>query len=87
MNESTLTTSWMWIFDGQIRGLRIDTDRGLLQWHDNFECACVDDEGSFAEQTLADYLAQGAPAVVGELPADVLAEISAATTALETQCL
>ena len=60
MNKSTLTTSWMWIFDGQIHGLHIDTDRGLLQWHDNFECACVDDEGSFANKTLADYLAQGA---------------------------
>jgi hypothetical protein len=83
MYEPNLTTSWMWTFEGQIRGLRIDTDRGLLQWHDNFECACVDDEGSFAEQTLAEYLAQGAPAVVGELPTDVRDELAATTAALE----
>lgn len=87
MNKSSLNTSWMWTFEGQIRGLRIDTERALLQWHDNFECACVDDEGSFAEQTLAEYHAQGAPAVVGEIPGDVLDEIATAAAALEARRL
>jgi hypothetical protein len=81
MSGQKLPNAWMWTYDGEIRGLRINIDRGLLQWHDSVECHCADD-GSAAEQTLTEYVTRGVPAGLGEVPADVLAEVNASVAAL-----
>lgn len=84
MSEQTLPNAWMWTYDGEIRGLRIHINRGLLQWHDSVECHCADD-GSAAEQTLAEYEERGVPAGLGDVPDDVLAEVNTSVAALLTR--
>lgn len=81
MSEQTLPTAWMWTWNGQIRGLRLDPDQALLHWHDNIECHCPDD-GSAAEQTAAGYLRDGIPPGLGDLPDDVQAELETTLAAL-----
>ncbi len=73
-----LTTAWMWKDDdGEVWGLTIDRDKGLLEWADSIGCACGD---SFAQQTIADYARHGPR--YGNPPADVRAEIDASLQAL-----
>ena len=82
MSQPTLQTSWMWTYNGEIRGLHIDTEGGRLLWYDNVECLCADD-GSLAEQTIAEYGQQAVPGIVGDVPADVLAELAVTVAALQ----
>lgn len=84
MNEKNLPNAWMWTYEGEIRGLRINLDSGVLQWHDGIECHCADD-GSAAEQTAAEYLARSVPPGIGVVPPDVLAEVNATVHALVRQ--
>jgi hypothetical protein len=79
MTDQSLTTSWIWSADEGINGLRIDTERGTLEWMDGPGCACGD---SLYSQPYRDFLARG-PKLDG-IPDDVLAEIRASVTALDT---
>lgn len=81
--EHSLTTSWIWPVDGGVRGLHIDRDDLIMRWYDNFECLCADD-GSFAEQTLAEFMARGVPGGIGDVPADVDSEIEETVVALNS---
>ena len=82
MNEKRLTTSWMWTFNGDYRGLRFDVDDGILYWYNNLECQCAD-EGTFAEQTISEFEGQGEPGGIGALPADVQEQLSQTLTSLK----
>ena len=75
MKKKTLVTSWMWTYDGEFRGLYIDTDNKIMYWYDNQECQCAD-EGSYAEQTVLAYKNLGEPGGIGHLPRDVQQEIN-----------
>jgi hypothetical protein len=81
MNKKNLTTSWMWTFDGEFRGLYINSDTKIMNWYDNLECQCAD-EGSFAEQTIQGFRENGEPAGIGQLPMDVQAELNETLSAL-----
>lgn len=70
-----MTTSWIWKANDGINGLKINTERGLLEWFDEIGCACGD---STDTQTYADFLAKGA--LLGTIPADVLSEARAAVS-------
>lgn len=59
-----------------MNGLKLNTDRVLLEWYDSFGCACGD---STAEQTPADFRNKGA--YLG-LPDDIKAELETALAAL-----
>lgn len=82
MNEQALTSSWMWTFNGEFRGLYVDIEDGILYWYDNLECQCAD-EGSFAEQSIQEFQTQGEPGGIGDLPADVSEGIIAILASLQ----
>lgn len=78
MAEPTVTTAWMWQTErGELNGLKIDKERGLLNWYDGVGCACGD---STAAQTVAEYKKDGA-AFQG-VPEDILQELQASLAAL-----
>lgn len=84
MSEQNLMTSWMWPVDGGLRGLHIDTDKGILQWYDSYECLCADD-GAFVEQTVGQFLEDGIPGGVPFMPDDVRAEMMTTVKALQAR--
>ena len=67
-----MTTNWMWNDDGAVWSLSLDIERQTVAWSDAIGCAC---SGSFAEQTFADFVANGPrygnppPAIVDEVQA------------------
>lgn len=76
--QKQLPTAWMWATDsGGVNGVKIDTDRGVIQWYDEIGCACDD---SSVLQTYAHYVVNG-PAFP-DTPEDVAAELSASVAAL-----
>lgn len=75
--QQPITTVWMWQQDGEVWGLTINTDKGVIEWADGIGCACGD---SFAEQTFADFLARGPR--YGSPPDDVLAQVHSSLHAL-----
>ena len=75
MTEATIPTAWMWASQGEVRGLRLDAEAGQLRWYDTIGCHCTDE--AYFGQLIGDYLCDGAPAVMGPLPADVEAELAA----------
>jgi hypothetical protein len=76
--DKPINTAWMWPLDsGGVNGLKIDRDRGVLQWYDEIGCACDD---ATATQTYADYRENG-PAF-SDTPDDVLSELATAVDAL-----
>lgn len=81
--QEQLTTSWVWPVDNGfgIFGVHVDTRKRILHWFDSFECQCMDD-GGFAEQTVEEYVRDGAPAGVSGMPEDVAAELRETTNAL-----
>ncbi len=73
MANERVKTAWMWLDGSDVRGLSIDADSGNLHWYDVVGCHCTDEET--IEQSIAAYLREGPPAVIGPLPADTAAEI------------
>ena len=73
---SQRSTSWIWADEasGGVKGARMDTDAGVIEWVDQPGCACGDDT---AGQTIADFLANGP---LESPPADVLAEMRLAAS-------
>ena len=63
---------WMWQDDasGGVMGVIVDFDEDRVQWLEEPGCACTD---SAHEQTIADFLQNGARAIMP--PADVLEEM------------
>lgn len=74
---SSINTTWLWPADAGSHALVIDLSTGILHWYDAPGCLCGDD-GSFIEQTVAEFQAKGTPWPIEPPPADVLAEIKAA---------
>ncbi|HEX2622279.1 MAG TPA: hypothetical protein VHL11_19105, partial [Phototrophicaceae bacterium] len=60
-----------------VNGLKINQERGIVEWYDSLGCACGD---SSEVQTYSDFLKRG-PNFPG-LPDDVKAEIEASLIAL-----
>ena len=56
MEAQALTTDWMWNDDGEVWGLSLNLERRTVEWSDSIGCACG---GSIAEQTFADFIANG----------------------------
>jgi hypothetical protein len=76
--KPTLETAWMWpTEDGGVNGVKIDTERGLIQWFDEIGCACGDSD---ILQSYEHY-AENGPAFPNA-PEDVLAGLAAAVTVL-----
>ena len=80
MTQKELTTSWLWQAGDGVNGLKIDADQGLMQWYDNFGCACGD---STATQTYEDYFKRGP--TFSSMPDDVKAEVAQSLEALGVQ--
>lgn len=74
MDERTITTSWMWMSEQGVNGLRIDRDNHIMKWYDVIGCECDMDELA-TEQTFPQYQQEGTPTHLAQPPADVLAEI------------
>ncbi len=73
-----VNTAWMWPLEsGGVNGLKIDRDRGVLEWYDEIGCACDD---ATTTQTYAQFREQG-PAF-SDAPDDVLAELDETVTTL-----
>lgn len=75
MTLDTKTNSWMWYAYDTVFGLHWDQETGLLYWQEGIGCHCDDAD---VVQPMTSFLAEGAPGVIGTVPADVLAEIEAA---------
>ncbi len=75
-----MTTAWMWNDDGEVWGLNLNRDTGILEWSDSIGCAC---SGSFAEQTIADFLKHGPR--YGRPPQHVLDEVQTALSHIAAQ--
>jgi hypothetical protein len=60
-----------------VNGLKINRDKGLLEWYDDLGCACGD---STTTQTYQEY-AQRGPAF-SSMPEDVQAEVEQSLAAL-----
>ena len=69
-----LTTSWIWLTDQGVNGLRIDKDNHIMKWYDVVGCGCGMDD-SAVEQTVSAYLEKGSPITLSIPPEDVLVEI------------
>ncbi|MCU0497375.1 MAG: hypothetical protein MUF87_08500 [Anaerolineae bacterium] len=72
-----MTTSWIWKANDGINGLKINVERGLLEWFDEIGCACGD---STDTQSYTDFLAKGA--LLGTIPSEVLDEARETVTRL-----
>lgn len=68
-----LTTSWMWLDDGEMRGLSVDVPAGVLHWHDQIGCNCAGED--FMTQTVQEFRQSGCPPLIGDLPIDVRPEL------------
>lgn len=79
MNDSNITSSWIWPAEQGVNGLRIDTEARMMHWYDEIGCAC---DTSTVDQTIADYRAEGVPGFIQIPPADVQAEIGQLLAAL-----
>ncbi len=75
MTKQTETNSWMWPAYDTVFGLRWEQEAGLLHWQEGIGCYCDDAD---VVQPVAAFLAEGAPGIIGDIPAEVLAEINAA---------
>lgn len=74
------TTAWMWLDNGEVRGLSIDVDAKELWWQSRLGCHCGDEDAYV--QPLDAYRQHGAPAVVGRLPDDIDEEVRAVVAGL-----
>ena len=68
---SQVPTSWIWAdqASGGVKGARLDSAAGFIEWIDQPVCACGD---ATARQTFADFRANGP---LESPPKDVLAEM------------
>ena len=70
--DKPINTAWMCPMDtGGVNGLKIDRERGVLQWYDEIGCDCDDPT---AVQTYMQFNEQG-PAFT-DTPDDVLEELA-----------
>ena len=80
MTQKAPATSWLWKAGDGVNGLKIDTDDGVLEWFDNFGCACGD---STATQTYEEYFQRGP--MFPTMPDDVKVEVEQSLQALGIQ--
>lgn len=81
MSETkTINTAWMWNADDEVHGVRIDTDKRILEWYDTFGCACA---GSFMLQSYEEYQRKGA--FLNSIPEDVEQELTQAVAHFSTE--
>lgn len=69
--------SWLWPTENGVCGLVLDLEEETLHWYEAVSNLCGDD-GSRLEQPLATFRTRGVPAVVGDVPHEVLQELHAA---------
>lgn len=81
MTDNKLATSWIWLDDGETRGLSVDVENSLLCWYDQIGCNCADED--FLSQTAQAFRQEGCPPLIGDLPADVAAELAEVLTLIE----
>ena len=74
------TTSWMWVENDTVVGLRLDVAQHVLRWQVDIGCHCAGDDALV--QTAVAYRQEGPPAGVPAPPPDVAAEIEAALSQL-----
>lgn len=73
MAQQRLTTSWTWVDDDSVRGLTVDKETGALRWYDQIGCHCTDED--YWPQSAQEFRLRGRPPLMGDLPADVAAEL------------